>query len=155
MEPVRFEVADRVATITIDRPERHNAVNRATVDGLVDAWHRVRWDPDIDVAVVTGAGDRAFTAGIDLDDEWPQPPSSIVIDDDIRRIGPKANDCWKPVIVAVNGLACGGAIYLLGEADLIVAAQHATFFDPHVTHGLPAVFEPMMLLGRLPLGEVL
>lgn len=155
MESVLFDVVDRVATITINRPDRHNAIDRSAVDGFVDAWSRVRGDAGIDVAIVTGAGGRAFTSGIDLDEDWPQPPSSIMIDDDIRRIGPKTNDCWKPVIAAVNGMACGGALYLLGEADLIVAAETATFFDPHVTHGLPAVFEPMLLVGRLPLGEIL
>jgi enoyl-CoA hydratase/carnithine racemase len=52
-------------------------------------------------------------------------------------------------------MACGGAFYLLGEVDIIVAAEHATFFDPHVTYGMPAVFEPIQMLHRMPFGEVL
>ena len=63
-------------------------------------------------------------------------------DDPGSRLGPRSNECWKPVVAAVNGMACGGAFYLLGEADILVAADHATFFDPHVTYGMPAVFEP-------------
>ena len=71
------------------------------------------------------------------------------------NINPKQNDLWKPVIAAVNGMACGGALYLLGEADIIIAAEHATFFDPHVTYGMVAGFESMHLLQKLPLGETL
>ena len=52
-------------------------------------------------------------------------------------------------------MACGGALYLLGESDIIVAAEHATFFDPHVTYGMVAGFESMHLLQKLPLGETL
>ena len=56
----------------------------------------------------------------------------------------------------MNGMACGGAFYLLGEVDIIVAADHATFFDPHVTYGMPAVYEPLLMLHRgMPFGEIL
>jgi enoyl-CoA hydratase/carnithine racemase len=72
-----------------------------------------------------------------------------------ENINPKQNDLWKPVIAAVNGMACGGALYMLGEADIIIAAEHATFFDPHVTYGMVAGFETVHLLQKLPLGEVL
>lgn len=154
-EPLIYSVTDRVATITLNRPDRLNSFDPPLAAAIVEAWREVRSDPDVDVAIVTGTGDRAFTTGVDLDADRPQPPGKIVIDDDVHLIGPKTNDCWKPVIAAVNGMACGGAIYLLGEADLIVAADHATFFDPHVTHGMPAIFEPALLLGKLPLGEVL
>ena len=70
-------------------------------------------------------------------------------------INPKANDMWKPVIAAVNGMACGGALYMLGEADIIIAAENATFFDPHVTYGMVAGFESMHLLQKLPFGETM
>ena len=59
------------------------------------------------------------------------------------------------MVAAVNGMACGGAFYMLGEADVIVAADHATFFDPHVTYGMVAAYEPILLLRRMPFGEVL
>jgi enoyl-CoA hydratase/carnithine racemase len=77
-------------------------------------------------------------------------------DDPGDWISPKtAGDLWKPVIAAVNGMACGGALYLLGESDIIIAAENATFFDPHVTYGMVAGFEGMHLLQKLPLGETL
>ena len=60
------------------------------------------------------------------------------------------------MVCAVNGMACGGAFYLLGEVDVIIAADHATFFDPHVTYGMPAVYEPLLMLHRgMPFGEIL
>ena len=70
-------------------------------------------------------------------------------------INPKQNDLWKPVICAVNGMACAGALYLLGESDIIIAAEHATFFDPHVSYGMVAGFETVHLLQKLPFGEML
>jgi enoyl-CoA hydratase/carnithine racemase len=62
---------------------------------------------------------------------------------------------WKPVVAAVNGMACGGALYMLGESDVIIAAEHATFFDPHVSYGMVAGFETVHLLQKLPFGEML
>ena len=58
-------------------------------------------------------------------------------------------------VAAVNGMACGGAFYLLAEADFLIAAEHATFFDPHVTYGMPAVFEPVALMPRMPFGDLM
>ena len=72
-----------------------------------------------------------------------------------ENINPKPNDLWKPVIAAVNGMACGGALYMLGEVDIIIAAEHATFFDPHVTYGMVAGFESMHMLQKMPLGETM
>ena len=110
---------------------------------------------DVRVAIITGAGDRAFTSGIDLTFDYPQPTSKLMINDDLRYVGPKTNDLWKPVIAAVNGLACGAAFFLLGEVEMIIAAESATFFDPHLTHGMPTVAEPMFMLQRMPLGEIM
>ena len=70
-----------------------------------------------------------------------------MIDDPGLLLGPKSADLWKPVVAAVNGMACGGAFYLLGEVETIVAADHATFFDPHTTYGMAAGFEPMLTSG--------
>ena len=59
------------------------------------------------------------------------------------------------MIAAVNGMACGGAFYMLGEADFIIAADHATFFDPHVDYGMAAVFEPIHMLQKMPFHEIM
>ncbi len=81
-------------------------------------------------------------------------PSPFMFDDPGRNLGPKTNDLWKPVVCAVNGMACGGAFYLLGEVEFLIAAEHATFFDPHVTYGMAAAYEPMQLAGALPFPEL-
>ena len=59
------------------------------------------------------------------------------------------------MIAAVNGMACGGAFYMLGEVEFIIAAEHATFFDPHVTYGMTAAFEPIHMSGIMPFGEIM
>jgi enoyl-CoA hydratase/carnithine racemase len=59
------------------------------------------------------------------------------------------------VIAAVNGMACGGAFYMLGEVEFVIAAEHATFFDPHVTYGMTASFEPIHMAGITPFGEIM
>ncbi len=71
------------------------------------------------------------------------------------NLGPKSCDLWKPVIAAVNGMACGGAFYMLGEVEFIIAAEHATFFDPHVTYGMTASFEPIHMAGITPFCEIM
>ncbi|MEV0259570.1 enoyl-CoA hydratase/isomerase family protein [Streptomyces sp. NPDC050732] len=143
-----------VAVLTLDRPERHNAIDVRTAEELAAAWRRFRFDDTVRAVVVTGAGEKAFCTGIDRDADVPQPPSPYTIDDPLIAIGPKANDLWKPVIAAVNGMACGGAFYLIGEAEFVVADEHATFFDPHTTYGMVSAYETIHLAQRMPFGEV-
>jgi enoyl-CoA hydratase/carnithine racemase len=117
-------------------------------------WQACRTDDDVRAVVLTGAGEKAFCTGLDRTDvEFGFDP--LTYDDPGKLLGPKSQGLWKPVVAAVNGMACGGAFYMLGEADVIVAAEHATFFDPHVTYGMVAAFEPILLLRRMPFGEVL
>jgi enoyl-CoA hydratase/carnithine racemase len=172
-ETLLYEEADGVATVTMNRPEVHNAFNDTMQAELRELWRALRRNDDVRAVVLTGAGDEAFSTGIDraetiedgyLADEETRysfrgetgPVSTpFMYNDPGVNINPKANDLWKPVIAAVNGMACGGALYMLGESDIIIAAEHATFFDPHVTYGMVAGFESIHLLQKLPLGEVL
>jgi enoyl-CoA hydratase/carnithine racemase len=78
----------------------------------------------------------------------------FMFDDPGENLGPKANDLWKPVIAAINGIACGGAFYMLGEVDFMIAADHATFFDPHLTFNMAAAFEPLQMTDRMPFGDL-
>ncbi|MFF1378671.1 enoyl-CoA hydratase/isomerase family protein [Streptomyces sp. NPDC058308] len=143
-----------VAVLTLDRPQRHNAIDLDTAAELTATWRRFRHDDTVRAVVVTGAGEKAFCSGIDRAAEVPQPASPYTIDDPLRTIGPKANDLWKPVIAAVNGMACGGAFYLIGEAEFVVADEHATFFDPHTTYGMVSAYESVHMAQRMPFGEV-
>lgn len=161
-----IDVSDGVMTVVLDRREVHNAFNEQMQGELRETWERARTDDAIRVVVVTGAGSRAFCVGVDRaeaigakvsdpDNPAPDPTTPFHYADPGEDLGPKARGLYKPVIAAVNGMACGGAFYLLGEADVVVAAEHATFFDPHVTFGMAASYESMHLGQKLPFGEVL
>ncbi|WP_327355401.1 enoyl-CoA hydratase/isomerase family protein [Streptomyces sp. NBC_01304] len=143
-----------VAVVTLDRPAKYNAIDLDTAAELTATWRQFRFDDSVRAIVVTGAGDKAFCTGIDRSVDVPQPSGPYSIDDPLIAIGPKANDLWKPVIAAVNGMACGGAFYLLGEAEFIVAAEHAEFFDPHTTYGMVSAYEAIYMAQRMPFGEV-
>ena len=128
--------------------------------------------------MLTGAGERAFCTGIDRSEmmgDWDEPgdisgsqggmsknrgtggagATPWHFDDPGENIGPKSNDLWKPVIAAVNGMACGGAFYMLGEVDFVIASENATFFDPHVTFGMTSCFESMHMLQKMPFHEIM
>ncbi|MFM8304157.1 MAG: enoyl-CoA hydratase/isomerase family protein [Actinomycetota bacterium] len=173
-ETITYEEANGVAWVTLDRPEVHNAFNTTMIRELRDLWRSLRHNDAVRCTVLTAAGERAFCTGIDrneVDVDWPddlartgsQAPrdgaigfsSPFMLDDPGDYLGPKSNDYWKPVIAAVNGMACGGAFYLLGEVEFVIAADHATFFDPHVSYGMPTAFEPIHMLHKVPFPEIM
>ncbi|GAY10859.1 enoyl-CoA hydratase/isomerase family protein [Pseudonocardia sp. N23] len=175
-DTITFEVAEHVATITLNRPEALNAINTQMQLELKTAWDEVHFNDDIHAVLLTAAGDRAFCVGADRSDMGEVSTRRRTRVDDPSKahlrggvvpgapgaestlemnVCPKSMGAWKPVITAVNGIACGGAFYMLGESDIIIAAEHATFFDPHVTFGMVAGYESVHMLQRMPLGEVL
>jgi enoyl-CoA hydratase/carnithine racemase len=159
-----YEESDGVAWVTLNRPAAYNAFDSVMQSELRDLWSMLRKNDDVRCVVLTGSGDKAFCTGLDRGeiqdlDELPEGKlpgynTPWDFDDPGKSVCPKSNDLWKPVIAAVNGMACGGAFYILGEVDFIIAADHATFFDPHVTYGMPAAFEPIFLLHKMPFQEV-
>ena len=169
-EPERFEtiqvnISDHVCRVTLDRPEVLNAFNDRMRQEIRSTWRALRRMDEVRVVVVTATGEKAFCVGVDRSDalmaleggggKFYGTSNNYMYDDPGEDIGPKACDLWKPVIAAVNGICCAGAFYLVAESDIIIAAEHATFFDSHVTYGMAAVYEPMKLVQRMPLGEVL
>ncbi|MFJ3926152.1 enoyl-CoA hydratase/isomerase family protein [Streptomyces sp. NPDC090022] len=146
--------ATGVAVVTLDRAARHNAITLEMAAALTAAWREFRFDDGVRAVVITGAGERAFCTGIDRAAHVPQPASPYSVDDPLIAIGPKANDLWKPVVAAVNGMACGGAFYLLGESEFLIASETATFFDPHTTYGMVSAYEAIHMAMRMPFGEV-
>jgi len=172
-EMIEYEEVDGVAWVTLNRPRVLNAFNFQMQAELKDVWRGLRRNDDVRCAVLTGGGDKAFCTGIDraetmggwegADDVGGTQATGTGasgstpwhFDDPGENIGPKTNDLWKPVIAAVNGMACGGAFYMLGEVDFIIAAEHATFFDPHVSFGMTACFESMHMLQKMPFGEIM
>ena len=172
LETLLYEERNGVAVVTMNRPEVHNAFNRAMEIELQQVWRSLRTNDDVRAVVWTAAGDKAFCTGIDREESiktYLEDPTGekrgaekagrvstpFMFNDPGVFINPKQNDMWKPVIAAVNGMACGGAFYMLGESDIIVAAEHATFFDPHVSYGMVAGFETVHLLQKVPFGEML
>jgi enoyl-CoA hydratase/carnithine racemase len=158
---------DGIARVTLNRPEVRNAINQRMQDELRDVWNDVRYDGDVRCVILDGAG-HSFCTGIDRGEavseentdsiaagNYPGYPTPWVYDDPGRDIGPKSMDCWKPVIASVHGMACGGAFYMLGEVEFIIASQDATFFDPHVTYGMTAAFEPIQMLSKMPFQEIM
>jgi enoyl-CoA hydratase/carnithine racemase len=167
-ETLLYEEVEGVAVVTLNRPEVHNSFNNKMQDELHEVWQSLRTNNDVRAVLLTGAGDEAFCTGIDrieAVEPFLADPSGqrrvgrvstpFMFNSPGPRINPKQNDLWKPVVAAVNGMACGGALYMLGESDVILAAEHATFFEPHVSYGMVAAFEGMHLLQKLPLGETL
>ena len=166
-ETILVEKDDGIAWVSLNRPEVRNAINKKMQEELRGVWDGFRSDDDVRCVVLTAEGesfctgiDRAEAINADATDaiavgNYPGYPTPWMYDDPGRDIGPKARDLWKPVIAAVQGMACGGAFYMLGEVEFIVASDDATFFDPHVTYGMTAAFEPIELLPKMPFQEIM
>lgn len=140
---IRTESSGHVLTITIDRPEARNALNRRMSDQLVAAWERLRHDPSLRVAVITGAGDQAFCAGADLKEVASHYAAMTPIER--RERGEREPglggitrnlDPGKPVIAAINGHCLAGGLEIALACDLRVAVETATFGLPEVTRGI-------------------
>jgi enoyl-CoA hydratase/carnithine racemase len=155
-ETLLYNEDEGVATVTLNRPDVYNAFNAKMCDELSGLWRSLQTNDDVRCIVLTAAGEKAFCTGIDRS-EIPSDGAEFdpeTYEDPGARLGPKSNELFKPVIASVNGMACGGAFYMLGEVEFIIASDHATFFDPHVTYGMTAVFEPLLMLRRMPFGEI-
>src|ERR1700691_2876081 len=117
---ITYDGRDYVAEVTLNRPEVHNAFNERMQDELAALWRHIRLDDAVRVVVLTGAGDRAFCTGIDRADiPTDEDFDPFTYDDPSQKIGPKSQGLWKPVIAAVNGMACGGGVYTAGEGRTI------------------------------------
>ncbi len=138
-----FEQRDHVAWITLNRPEVLNAMHPPMAAELREAWKKVRDDDDIWMGVLTGSGERAFSAGSDLKwraeqgEEARQHNRSEVAETEALGFQ-RGKDCWKPLLAAVNGYAVGGGLELVLGCDIVVAAEHAQFGLPEVKRGLMA-----------------
>jgi enoyl-CoA hydratase len=128
-----YEVADAIAVITINRPERHNTMNTPVRDGLFEAFHRFEADPEARVAILTAAGDKAFCAGRDLKD--PVQAAMAEVERGYLPILGDAIRVSKPVIAAVNGPAHALGFIFVQMCDLCVASSTATFAVSEVKLG--------------------
>ncbi|AQA06598.1 enoyl-CoA hydratase [Mycobacterium sp. MS1601] len=136
---IDLEVTDHIALVTLNSPHRLNAMDAADYQGLSDAWADIRDNPKIRVAIVTGAGDRAFSTGADLKSFLGT--TTDLSDFWLTQQGQLLNrgiEMWKPVIAAVNGHCLGGGLTLMLATDIRIATHSASFGLGEVKRGVLA-----------------
>lgn len=152
-----YEKRDHIAYITLNRPERANALHSSMIEPIKAIWAEVRDDPWIRCAVLTAAGERHFCTGADVGAVASRGGVSAgkgPLSDEVFW-SPRQNRVWKPTVTAVNGTAAGAGFHFIVDADIIVAAETATFVDTHVNVGMVGAIENIGLAKRLPLGTAL
>ncbi len=148
-------VDDSIAVITINRPEQRNAINAGVIEGLRQAWQRLEADKSLRVGILTGAGDKAFCAGMDL-----KAAAAMQLKVPSRDMFPVLGDVVhisKPTIAAVNGVAFAGGWMFAQMCDLCIAADHATFgiTEAKVGRGMPWAAPLIHMLPQRIMMEVL
>jgi len=141
-----------------NRPDQLNAMNNAMRDELADAWTELDGDPEVRVIVHTGEG-RAFQTGVDVqeiasDGVGMERYRTSVEDWDLHFTS-WHQGVWKPVITAVNGLCAGGGFHWVADADIVICASDAQFFDPHTSIGQVVSLEAIGLIRKMPAEAVM
>ncbi|MGZ6973872.1 MAG: enoyl-CoA hydratase/isomerase family protein [Acidimicrobiia bacterium] len=141
-----------------NRPEQLNAMSAQMRDEFAVAWKELDADPDVRVIVHTGEG-RAFQTGVDVteiatDGQGMERYRESVANFDLHFTA-WHQEVWKPVITAVNGLCAGGAFHWVADADIVIAASDAQFFDPHVSVGQVVAIEAIGLMRKMPVEAVM
>jgi len=141
-----------------DRPGQLNAMNARMRDEFADAWKELDADPEVRVIVHTGNG-RAFQTGVDVaeiasDGVGMQRYRQSVEDFDLHFTAWQ-QEVWKPVITAVNGICAGGGFHWVADADIVICASDAQFFDPHVSVGQVVSIEAIGLMRKMPVEAVM
>ena len=156
-EALTYRKEGHKAYVTLNRPAHGNSINYRMASELAEAWAEVSADDEVRVAVLTGAGEETFTLGMDHGETRPEEvlAKGSLRESPTGRMTPRRAGLWKPVIAAINGACSGnGGLALIMDCDVIVAAEHATFFDDHVSWGSVIGTESTGLARRIPFGEV-
>jgi len=151
---VLLETRDRIALITLNRPDKLNALNYELIDRLMAALDAIEIDAGVGAVVLTGAGERAFSAGADITEfsESVRRGRNTAIRDFVRRgqaMTARLEAFRKPVIAAVNGLAFGGGCEITEAVHLAIASDRARFAKPEINLGMPPTFGGTQRLPRL------
>lgn len=149
-----YSISGGIATLTLNRPEKLNAINYAMADALLSALDAIETNAAARAVILTGAGDRAFSAGGDIHEfsGSVRAGAAIAVREFVRRgqaLTARIEAFPKPVLVAVNGLAYGGGCEIVEAAHLAVAAEHAAFAKPEINLGMPPTFGGTQRLPRL------
>ena len=153
-ETVLFEHRDAIAVLTLNRPEKLNALDYATNDRLLDLLDGIERDDGVRAVVITGAGDRAFSAGADIHEFSASIKAGVdvAVTDFVGRgqeMTARLESFSKPVIAAVNGIAFGGGCEITEAVHLAVASDQAMFAKPEINIGIPPTFGGTQRLPRL------
>jgi enoyl-CoA hydratase len=139
-QDIIVEKQENSGKITINRPDQLNAVTRKVLEEMEHALKEFKKDPDVRVVILTGAGDKAFSAGADLKGGIFTPETDSVQGAKLARLGQEFTEMIeryeKPVIAAVNGLALGGGWEIALACDVVVASENAQFAQPEINIGL-------------------
>ena len=154
---LRVERRGPVGWLTFDRPDVGNAMDATMLDELEHAWGELDADPGVRVIVNTGAG-PAFQTGLDMA-QLARDPDALREQSRRTRRAELRLSAWhnavrKPVIAAVNGTCAGGGLHFVADADVVIAADTATFLDPHTSVGQATAFEAIGLVRRSPMEPV-
>ncbi len=144
-----YEKKENVVWITLNRPEVHNAQNETMVTELVGALEEARDDDEVHVIVLTGAGDRAFSAGADISIFRSRTPLDVIKSVKLSKTYELIREIPKPVIAMVNGFALGGGCELAMACDMIVASDNARFAQPEINIGVMPGAGGTQILPRL------
>ncbi len=159
LEGMRYTIDDGIARITIDRPERGNALTPAMQPQFRAVWSDVRDNPAVRVAIIGAVGERHFCTGFDVGEaDSDAAAENVFVDKPLSQSvfwSPYQNGVWKPVICVVNGTCVGGGHHFVVDADIVVASRNAKFIDSHVNVGMVGAIENIGLARRLPLGTAL
>jgi E-phenylitaconyl-CoA hydratase len=137
MSSVIYEIKDRIAFITINRPQALNACDMPTYERLAEVWQDFRDNDDAWIAIITGMGDRAFCAGSDIKQNFSDVPHPADAFSHAQKSSlTNGLEVWKPVIAAINGHCNGGGLEIALACDIRVAADHAQFGLGEVKLGL-------------------
>ena len=155
---LKLERHGPVGWLINNRPDQLNAMNNRMRDEFADAWIELDQDPAVRVIVHTGEG-RAFQTGVDVqeiasDGVGMERYRKSVEDFDLHFTS-WHQKVWKPVITAVNGICAGGAFHWIADADIVIAASDAQFFDPHVSVGQVVSLEAIGLIRKMPAEAVM
>ncbi len=153
-DTVMLEISDRIALLMLNRPERLNALSYALIDAVMAALDRIETDSDVRAVILTGAGERAFSAGADIHEfaDSVRQGRATALRDFVRRgqaMTARLEAFRKPLIAAVNGLAFGGGCEITEAVHLAVASEHACFAKPEIRLGMPPTFGGTQRLPRL------
>jgi enoyl-CoA hydratase/carnithine racemase len=157
-EHLKVERHGPVGWLINDRPDQLNAMNAAMRDEFALAWRELDDDPAVRVIVHTGEG-RAFQTGVDVTEVGVDGVGMERYRESLETFDLHFTAwhqrVWKPVITAVNGICAGGGFHWVADADIVIAAADAQFFDPHVSVGQVVAIEAIGLLRKLPAEAVL